>query len=157
MYLMGFVLNKEHSKTVRKKWVTCSFASIILHRFSTWFGFNGKYISLLTSYLSSYVGSWSISTPNRLLSRLSVRVFRKDQYSVYVNYSLHSYSEFSQIRHYNSRFHTVICIHLISLSYQILVILPSHFSSIEQMLIRLIRMTVWLIVDIICKLMTMTF
>jgi len=29
-------------------------------------------------------------------------------------------------------FHTVIHIHLISLSYHILVILPSHFSTIEQ-------------------------
>jgi len=31
------------------------------------------------------------------------------------------------------RFHTVIRIYLISLSYHILVILPSHFSSMEQM------------------------
>jgi len=30
-------------------------------------------------------------------------------------------------------FHTVIRIHLISLSYHILVVLPSHFSSMEQM------------------------
>jgi len=38
-------------------------------------------------------------------------------------------------RHYKSPpFHTVIRIHLISLSYHILVILPSHFSSVEQML-----------------------
>jgi len=35
---------------------------------------------------------------------------------------------------YKSPFHTVIRIHLISLSYHILVILPSHFSSMEQML-----------------------
>jgi len=38
-------------------------------------------------------------------------------------------------RHYKSpSFHSVIRIHLISLSYHILVILPSHFSSMEQML-----------------------
>jgi len=37
--------------------------------------------------------------------------------------------------HYKSPpFHTVIRIHLISLSYHILVILPIHFSSLEQML-----------------------
>jgi len=42
---------------------------------------------------------------------------------------------FSFFRHYKSPpFHTVIRIHLISLSYHILVILPSHFSSMEQML-----------------------
>jgi len=41
----------------------------------------------------------------------------------------------STFRHYKSPFHTVIRIHLISLSYHILVILPSHFSSMEQMLI----------------------
>jgi len=34
----------------------------------------------------------------------------------------------------NLPFHTVIRIHLISLSYNILVIFPSHFSSMEQML-----------------------
>jgi len=34
----------------------------------------------------------------------------------------------------SSPFHTVIRIHLISLSYHILFILPSHFSSMEQML-----------------------
>jgi len=40
------------------------------------------------------------------------------------------------LRHYKSaQFHTVIRIHLVSLSYHILVNLPSHFSSImEQML-----------------------
>jgi len=38
-------------------------------------------------------------------------------------------------RHYKSLpFHTVIRIHLILLSYHILVILPSQFSSMEQML-----------------------
>jgi len=38
-------------------------------------------------------------------------------------------------RYYKSPpFHTVIRIHLISLSYHILVFLPSHFSSMEQML-----------------------
>jgi len=31
-------------------------------------------------------------------------------------------------------FHTIIRIHLITLSYHILVILPSHFSSTERML-----------------------
>jgi len=42
----------------------------------------------------------------------------------------------SIFRHYKSApFHTVIRIHLISLSYHILVILPSHFSSMEQMLV----------------------
>jgi len=42
---------------------------------------------------------------------------------------------FNFFRHYKSPpFHTVIRVHLISLSYHILVILPSHFSSMEQML-----------------------
>jgi len=41
----------------------------------------------------------------------------------------------STFRHYKSPpFHSVIRIHLISLSHHILVILPSHFSSMEQML-----------------------
>jgi len=39
-------------------------------------------------------------------------------------------------RHYKfPAFHTVIRIHLISLSCHILVVLPSHFSSMEQMLL----------------------
>jgi len=39
------------------------------------------------------------------------------------------------LRHYKSPpFHSVIRIHLISFSYYILVILPSHFSPMEQML-----------------------
>jgi len=42
---------------------------------------------------------------------------------------------FNFFRHYKSPpFHTVIRIHLISLSYHNLVMLPSHFSSMEQML-----------------------
>jgi len=42
---------------------------------------------------------------------------------------------FNFFRPYKSPpFHTVIRIHLISLSYHILVILPSHFSSMKQML-----------------------
>jgi len=45
---------------------------------------------------------------------------------------------FNFFRHYKSHpFHTVIRIHLILLSYHILVILPSHFSSMEQMLMLL--------------------
>jgi len=41
---------------------------------------------------------------------------------------------FNFFRHYKSPpFHSVIRIHFISLSYHILVILPSHFSSMEQM------------------------
>jgi len=46
---------------------------------------------------------------------------------------------FNFFRHYRSPpFHTVIRIHLISLSYHILVILPSDFSSMEQMLMLII-------------------
>jgi len=42
---------------------------------------------------------------------------------------------FNLFGHYKSPpFHSVICIHLISLSYHIVVILPTHFSSIDQML-----------------------
>jgi len=42
---------------------------------------------------------------------------------------------FNSFRHYKSPpFHTVIRIHLISLSYYILVFLPSHFIFMEQML-----------------------
>jgi len=42
---------------------------------------------------------------------------------------------FNFFRHYKCPpFHTVIRIHLFSLSYHILVILPSHFRSVEQML-----------------------
>jgi len=42
---------------------------------------------------------------------------------------------FNYFKHYKSpSFHTVIHIHLISLSYHILVILPSHFRYMEQML-----------------------
>jgi len=41
---------------------------------------------------------------------------------------------FNFFSHYKSPFHTVIRIHLISLSYHILVILPSYCSSMEQML-----------------------
>jgi len=37
-------------------------------------------------------------------------------------------------------FHSVIHIHLISLSYHILVILPSHFSSMEQMLMLVVML-----------------
>jgi len=37
-------------------------------------------------------------------------------------------------------FHTVIRIHLISLSYNILVILPSHFSFMEQMLMLMLML-----------------
>jgi len=48
---------------------------------------------------------------------------------------------FNYFRHYKSpSFHTVIRIHLISLSYHILVILPSHFSSVEQMLMLIDRL-----------------
>jgi len=48
-------------------------------------------------------------------------------------------SLFNFFRHYKSPpFHSVIRIHLISLSYHILVILPSHFSSMEQMLMLLL-------------------
>jgi len=39
-------------------------------------------------------------------------------------------------------FHIVIRIHIISLSYHILVILPSHFSSVEQMLMLMNNRTV---------------
>jgi len=38
-------------------------------------------------------------------------------------------------------FHTVICIHLISLSYHILVMLLSHFSSTEHMLMLMLIIT----------------
>jgi len=38
-----------------------------------------------------------------------------------------------EFQHPSPPFHSVIRIHLISLSYHILVILPSHFSSMEQM------------------------
>jgi len=41
---------------------------------------------------------------------------------------------FNFFRHYKSPFHILIRIHLISLSYHILVVLPSHFSFMEQML-----------------------
>jgi len=42
---------------------------------------------------------------------------------------------FNFFRHYKSPlFHIVIRIHLISLSYHILVILPSYFCSMEQIL-----------------------
>jgi len=45
-------------------------------------------------------------------------------------------------RHYKSpSFHSVIRIHLISLSYHILVILPSHFSYMEQML--MLKSEIW--------------
>jgi len=45
---------------------------------------------------------------------------------------------FNFFRHYKSPpFHSVIRIHLISFSYHILVILPSYFSSMEQMLMLL--------------------
>jgi len=44
--------------------------------------------------------------------------------------------------HYKSPpFHSVFHIHLISLSYHILVILPSHFSSMEQMLMLMLKQT----------------
>jgi len=50
---------------------------------------------------------------------------------------------FNFFRHYKSPpFHTVIRIHLISLSCPILVILPFHFSSMEQMLM-LMLMLLW--------------
>jgi len=46
--------------------------------------------------------------------------------------------------HYKSPpFHTVIRIQLISLSYHILVYLPSHFSSMEQMLMLLLMQIKW--------------
>jgi len=53
---------------------------------------------------------------------------------------------FNFFRHYKSPpFHSVIRIHRISLSYHILVILPSHFSSMEQMLmLMLILNRMWL-------------
>jgi len=52
---------------------------------------------------------------------------------------------FNFFRHYKSpQFHSVIRIHLISLSYHILVILPSHFSSMEQMLM----LTLLIVVDV---------
>jgi len=62
--------------------------SILLHRLSTWFGFNGKVIAWLKSY-RNHTGSWSLSTQLLLLSILSVSVPRKDQSSVlfYLFYS----------------------------------------------------------------------
>jgi len=51
---------------------------------------------------------------------------------------------FTFFRHCKSPpFHTVVRIHLFSLSYHILVILPSHFSSMEQMLMLLLMSFVW--------------
>jgi len=48
---------------------------------------------------------------------------------------------FNFFRHYTSPpFHTVIRVHLISLSNHILVILPSHFSSMEQMLMLMLML-----------------
>jgi len=50
---------------------------------------------------------------------------------------------FNFFRHYKSPpTHSVIRIHLILLSYHILDILPSHFSSMEQMLMLMLHMNV---------------
>jgi len=49
---------------------------------------------------------------------------------------------FNFFRHYKSPpFHTVIRIHLISLLYHILVILPSRFSSMEHILMLIVAKT----------------
>jgi len=49
--------------------------------------------------------------------------------------SIYEFNLFNFLRHFKSPpFHSVIRIRLISLSYHILVILPSHFCSMEQML-----------------------
>jgi len=51
-------------------------------------------------------------------------------------YDMKKYSLICSIfRHKSSQFHTVIRIHFISLSYHILVVLPSYFISMEHMLI----------------------
>jgi len=47
---------------------------------------------------------------------------------------------FNFFRHLSPLFHTVIRMHLISLSYHILVFLPSHLSSMEQMLMLMLLM-----------------
>jgi len=52
---------------------------------------------------------------------------------------------FQFFRHYKSPFYSVIRIHLISLSYHILVILPPHFSSMEQMLMLMLEDQEWIL------------
>jgi len=60
---------------------------------------------------------------------------------------------FNSFRHYKSPpFHTVIRIHLTSLSYHILVIFPSHFSSMEQMLMLMLTVTLVYYFIVLCNL-----
>jgi len=72
------------------------------------------------------------------LTSISWREGHSRQFLCYLTckMSMNKWSLFVQLfRHYKSPpFHTVICIHLISLSCHILVILPSHFSSMEHMI-----------------------